>query len=88
MGLEELTTACAVPLSSMAESSPPSVFVQSLLGLPTGYYLGFYSQALGEYLLLLSVVESTDSTKNRLKLFFKIYMKFLKAKLGFTMHWQ
>ena len=56
MGLEELTTACAVPLSSMAESSPPSVFVQSLLGLPTGYYLGFYSQALGEYLLLLSVV--------------------------------
>ena len=61
MGLEELTTACAVPLSSMAESSPPSVFVQSLLGLPTGYYRGFYSQALGEYLLLLSVVIQCSS---------------------------
>ena len=52
MGLGKLPTTCGVSLSSMAKSSPPSVLVQSLLGLATGYYLGFHSQVLGKYLLL------------------------------------
>ena len=60
MGLGELPTACGVPISSIAKSSPPSVLVQSPLGLTTGYYLGFCSQALGKYLLLPPAVASVQ----------------------------
>ena len=60
MGLGELPTACGVPLSSIAKSSPLSVLVQSPLGLTTGYYRGFRSQAVGEYLLLPPPVVSAQ----------------------------
>lgn len=60
MGLGELLNAWGGPSSSMAKSSPPSVLVQSPLGLATRYYLGFHSQVFGEYLLLPSAVVSAQ----------------------------
>ena len=57
MGLGELLNAWGGPSSSMAKSSPPSVLVQSPLGLATRYYLGFHSQVFGEYLLLPPAVD-------------------------------
>ena len=56
MGLEKPSNACEVPLSSMAESSPPSVLMKSQLELAAGYYLWFCIQALTKCLLLLAAV--------------------------------